>query len=238
MAGAGGHRRLSRPGYAPAILHFDLLGAVKTFLLRIWGILWFPVNWSRPLEWWLMAGMACGVAGSLLLLRARPARGVLALCLAGIALTCIPTHNMLLIGPSLERARYLTLAVPLIVLALGFCFAALPRRVGLAGLALMVAFHAAAMRHNLMAWRSVSTARYTVCRNLAERARASASPISLTGMPLMIDGVYWRNGLEDCLDVDFGIPPGTVLVNNPEGAPEKALPLRWSEAARELLREH
>ena len=66
-------------------------------LARIWGILWFPVNWSTPLEWWMMLTLAAGIAGSLALLKSRPDRRRFALGLACVAIACVPVHHMLLI---------------------------------------------------------------------------------------------------------------------------------------------
>ena len=120
---------------------------------------------------------------------------------------------MLLIDSSLERSRYLDFATPAFTLLLAFACIALPRHLGIAALTLLVVFHIAALEHNLRIWHSVSTARYELCRSIAERARNASEPISIHDVPLVVDGVYWRNGIEDCLWLDFGIPMGRVRVN-------------------------
>ena len=136
----------------------------------------------------------------------------LILCLAAIVVACVPPHNMLLIGPSLERSRYLDLASVAFTLLLVFASLALPRRMGLAALALMAALQLAALEHNLRIWSDVSKARYELCRGLADRARKTAGRITIEAVPLTVDGVYWRNGLEACLWMEFDIPMGKVQV--------------------------
>ncbi len=210
LKGIGGY---VGPDGSPAVLQFHAAALAKTFLARIWGVLWFPVNWSRPLEWWMMLGLAAGAVASCLLLRARPERRRLGLCLAGVVIACVPTHAMLLIGPSLERSRYLDFATPAFTFFLVFACIALPRRMGIAALSLMVAFQLAALEHNLRIWSGVSKARYELCRGLADRARNTEGKIAIGDVPLTVDGVYWRNGIEDCLWLEFGIPMGKVQVN-------------------------
>ena len=145
--------------------------------------------------------------------RADPRR--LFFCLAGVVVACAPTYNMLLIDASLERSRYLELATPAFTLLLVFSCFALPRRAGITALALMVAFHLAALEHNLRILSSVSRARYELCGSLAERARKTEGLITISDVPVTVDGVYWRNGLEDCLMLEFGIPIRKVQVNEP-----------------------
>jgi hypothetical protein len=232
LKGIGGYSSLN--GEAPSVLEFHGVTLVKTFLARIWGVLWFPVNWSTPFEWWMALGLVAGIAGSLALLKAHPDRGRFALSLACVAIACVPVHHMLLIGPSLERSRYLTYAAAPFIFALALAYSALPVRIGVAAMALLVAFQAAALLHNLKIWRSVASARYEVCRSVAATARNTPGPIAIAGFPLMIDGVYWSNGFEDCLWLEFDIPPGKVLVNS--SAPGAAVTLRWDPVER-LLRE-
>jgi len=230
LKGIGGYSSLNAG--APAVLEFHAVTLVKMFLARIWGVLWFPINWSTPLEWWMMLALAAGIAGSLALLKAHPDRGRFALSLACVAIACVPVHHMLLIGPSLERSRYLTYAAVPFIFALALTYSALPVRIGVAAMALLVGFQAAALWHNLKIWRSVASARYEACRSVAVMARKTPGPIAIAGLPLMIDGVYWSNGFEDCLWLEFDIPPGKVLVNSP--APGAAVKLRWDPEERSL----
>ena len=210
LKGVGGYHAHDATTADP--LQFNPLVFAKTFGGRIWGILWFPLNWSRPLEWWLAIAVVAGLAGSLLLLRARMATARVALCAAAILVACLPTHHMLLIDASLERSRYLDLATPAFVLLLGLAAASL-RRGGVAALGLLAVFHLAALTHNLGVWSSVSRQRYEFCRALAERAKREGAPVVVHGTPLARDGVYWRNGIEDCLYLNFDVPMGAVRVD-------------------------
>ena len=211
LEGIGGY--LQQDGITPTVLQFHPLIVVKTFLARIWGVLWFPVNWSRPLEWWMIVGLCAGVIGSCMLLRSRVDWKRVVLCLAGVVVACLPTHHLLLIGPSLERSRYLDLATPAFTLLLVFACFALPRRAGITAIGLMIAFQLAALEHNLRIWSSVSKDRYAVCRDLAAKARKTAGPVAIGEMPVTVDGVYWRNGIEDCMWLEFDIPMSKVRVN-------------------------
>ena len=203
---------------APTVLQFHAVVFLKTFLARIWGVLWFPLNWSTSLEWWMALGLAAGLVGSFLLVWARPDRRKTALCVAGVVAACIPTHHLLLIGPSLERSRYLDLASIAFTCLLVFAAVALPKRVGVAALALMAGFQVAALEHNLGIWSRVSQARYEFCRSLAERARLAPGLVEIQGVPFAVDGIYWRNGIEECLWMEFGIPMGKVRISS--GFPE------------------
>jgi hypothetical protein len=230
LKGIGGYTGLNTGG--PAVLEFHVVTFIKTFLARIWGILWFPVNWSTPLEWWMMLALAAGIAGSLALLKSRPDRRRFALGLACVAIACVPVHHMLLIGPSLERSRYLTYATAPFIFALALAYSTLPVRMGVAAMALVVTFQAATLRHNLTIWRSVAAARHEMCRSVAFPANNTPGPIAVTGLPLVLDGVYWSNGFEDCLWLEFHVPPGKVLVNSP--TPDASLTLRWDPVARSV----
>ncbi len=211
LKGIGGY--VGPDGTSAMVYQFHTVSVLKSFLWRIWGILAFPINWSTPLEWWMTAGLLAGVIATLLLLGSHPNRKHAFLCLAGVAVACVPPYNMLLIDSSLERSRYLDLATPAFTLLLVLACVALPRRAGFIALGLLGFFHLAALEHNLQIWKSVSTARYEVCRGLAQRARTASGQITVDNVPLVVDGVYWRNGIEDCLWLEFGVPMGKVLIN-------------------------
>lgn len=211
LKGIGGY--VGQDGTTPTVFQFHAVTLAKTFLARIWGILAFPINWSRPLEWWMMVAFGAGLIASLLLFGSRSGRQRVLLCLIGVVVACLPTHHMLLIDSSLERSRYLNLATPAFGLLLVFACLALPRPIGILVLSLLVVFHLAALEHNLRIWKSISTARYQLCSDLAARARNASGPLAINDVPLVVDGVYWRNGIEDCLWLEFGVPMGKVLVN-------------------------
>ncbi len=221
------------PTGSPMVLQLNAITLAKTFLARVWGVLWFPINWSRPLEVWMLLGLAGGIAGSLLLGKARPNRVQLWLCIAGVAVACIPTHHMLLIGPSLEQSRYLTYATPAFITLLVTACTGLPRRIGGSALVMITAFNLTALEHNQRIWKSIASARYQLSRTVAAAARDTAGVIAVDGLPSTLDGIYWRNGLEDSLDLDFGIPMGKVRVNEPYTT-GLALHLRWDPEARVL----
>src|SRR5262249_52547759 len=71
MGGIGGY--VDAAG-TPKFLDVNLLTLAKTFLARIWGILWFPLNWSTPFEWWMIAGFAAGISAFILITLSHPKR--------------------------------------------------------------------------------------------------------------------------------------------------------------------
>ncbi len=181
----------------------------------------------------MMAGIAVGLGGSLLLATAIPDRRRLWFCVAGVVGACIPTHHMLLIGPSMEQSRYLTYAAPAFILLLLTAGRGMPRQAGVWALALITVFQAAALETDLRIWSSVAQERYRLADRLAVLARSVPGVVSIRGLPVTLDGVYWRNGLEDCLNLDFGIPMGRVRVNEPEDS-GATLQLRWDSMARSV----
>ena len=224
LQGIGGY---SDDAGAPRALDISALGLAKTFGSRIWGVLWYPVNWSMPLEWWMKAAFSLGTAGWLLMLKAQPDRRRLALAIACVAAACIPVHHLLLIDSTLEKSRYLTLASVPFVLVLVYIWLGMPRKWGIAAAALIVTFEVAAVDHNLKIWKMVAISRLDACREIAEIARKTEAPLAVTNMPMTVNGVYWRNGFEECLLLNFGIPLGRVRVN---GAPpaQGELELPWA----------
>jgi hypothetical protein len=179
------------------------LGPLKAVGLRMWAILFFPVNWTLPGGAWLTAlAIIYGAAWArLFFVRAELRR--IAFALGFMILTALPAVSQLLIGADLEKARVLYLP------SVGFClFAAAllepirpPTQVAFA--AILILFQGTVLCHNLTGWRKASEVVEAACETAA---RCSARPI-VTGLPRTLHGVYtFANGFPEC--VAMQTPPG------------------------------
>lgn len=170
-------------GYAGGL---SLVAAAKALFVRLWVVLAFPVNWSRPLSFAAAAALAALLV-SLLFFRALP-RPLFALF---TIMSALPAVQQLLIGDDLQKARLLYLP------ALGFCWMmAASVRLPLAGIALW--FHFAVLQHNVAIWRSVGEQAEASC---AHNARLLQSGAQLREEPGSIHGVYFfANGLRECVE--------------------------------------
>ncbi|MGH9664802.1 MAG: hypothetical protein ACRD9L_10295, partial [Bryobacteraceae bacterium] len=117
LGGIGGYADLST-GH-PQILNIHMLALLKAMTMRLWGLLYFPINWSYPAEWWLAAAMAAGCAGvGHLVWLSRGERRALWFGAAFTMIASLPVAHMLLIGADLRGAAHLYLP------SVGFCFLA------------------------------------------------------------------------------------------------------------------
>lgn len=212
LGGIGGYRA---PGAGSAVLDFSVLRSLKGLLLRLPATLFFPVNWSREIEWWLVAAMLLFVVVVVAWIWRRPswdspARGwVLAAFTLAAAL---PAQHLLLIGPDLEKSRVLYL--PSAGFAMLLASAAGSRWWVLAA---VVVFQFAALQHNLRIWGDVSQMGRAVCASLADRIREGV--VELRQPPNVVDGVYvLQRGLPECAALVYGADAERLRVLEP-GSP-------------------
>jgi 4-amino-4-deoxy-L-arabinose transferase-like glycosyltransferase len=186
------------------------LHTFEALFFRQWAFLFFPVNWSVPLEWWLRAA----AAGFLAVLVAFAARGTAprssrSRLMAGVAFLLaadIPVQHLLMFQPDLAGARGLYL--PLIGLAI-FWAALLERsaqsKLAWAMAAVLMAFNVAALRHNLRPWRTTPAAAAAVCGALGRELANDPRPVFVSGLPNRLQGVYFlSNGFPECVEMNSG----------------------------------
>ena len=159
------------------------MAIVKALVLRLWAVLFFPVDWAGSGNA-VAAGRAGGLRGGVGgdgVDGARRKRW----SPAGIgSAAAIPAVQQLLIGADLEKARLLYLP------SVGFCLLAAaavemsaPKLRAGAGAA-MLAFTLAALLHNLSIWERVAGKSKTVCEAVA----ACSNPAAVTGLPAVSKG--------------------------------------------------
>lgn len=209
LAGIGGYR--SGETGEPQALTFSALKALEVAALRIWALLWFPINWSREpgrmlavlATLYLPAAVKIAVAGK--------ARSELLRWVGFVLVSILPPLHLLLIGPDLEKARLLYLP------SVGFCLMLSLAADGLRGRmrylapCVVVLFHLAALQHNLDAWEYVAE-RARVAAAAAARCAGPGGQLAIaSGVPRSLRGVpFFANGLEEAaaLQRHAGVPPG------------------------------
>ncbi len=212
LGGIGGYRA---PGSGAAILEFSLLRSLKGLLLRLPATLFFPVNWSREIEWWLGAAMLLFVAAMVAWIWLRPSgnssgRGWMLAVFTLVA--ALPAQHLLLIGPDLEKSRVLYL--PSVGFAMLLASAAGSRWWVLGA---VVVFQFAALQHNLRIWGDVSHMGRAVCASVADRMREGL--VELRQPPNVVEGVYvLQRGLPECAALMYGADAARLRVLEP-GSP-------------------
>lgn len=176
----------------PQALTVGLVSVVKALALRLWAVLFFPVNWSIPSGVLLGIAMAAYIAAMLWLLIARGPGQRMVLAAVGFAiLAALPPVQQLLIGADLQKARYIYLP------SAGFCLllaTLVQQHRGAA--ALILAFNAVALFHNLTAWHDGAARVKATC------AAVAAGKMDGAGLPNAVHGVYlFQNGLPECLQM-------------------------------------
>lgn len=204
----------------------------EALLFRQWAFLFFPVNWTVPLEWWLR--IAAVIFLAMLLLCAMRAGGPRARLLAGIAFLLaagIPVQHLLMFQPDFAGARVLYL--PLVGLAI-FWAALLERCVGTkltwTMAAVLIAFNVAALEHNLRPWRAVPAAAAAACHTLGSEMAKDPRPVFISGLPERSQGTYFlTNGFPECVEMSSGQAAARVhVVNGNSDAPAGTRRFVWN----------
>ena len=181
-------------GYATAAgkpLPLGIMQTLKALGLRLWAILFFPVNWSIPPGAALAVAMAIYLAALVWMAWRRVDRTQLVVALGFVLVAALPAIQQLLIGADLLKARHLYLP------SVGFCLlvaAAVEQGRGKLRWGVAVAvltFNLVALSHNLVAWES------------AARISKSACVAAVEGLPRILNGVYlFQNGFSECVQME------------------------------------
>lgn len=153
----------------------------KALLVRLWIVLLFPLNFSRPL--WLAGGVLLAVyAWCLISFSRRDGAGGAAWAVLFTLAAAAPAAQQLLIGADLQKSRLLYLP------SLGICWLLAERIRTPSAAAVVLCFHVLALQHNLQVWRDVAARVEDYCRQPGGMA------------PKSIDGVYFlANGRAQCV---------------------------------------
>lgn len=232
LGGIGGYR--SKATGDPTVLQLDAWRAVKALVLRQGAALWVPLNWSDepgPLLAALLGASLLAWAASAAFSRA--ARRDTAWALAFLLVAALPVQHLLLIGPDLEKSRFLYLPSVGLALFAAWLLAGTPRRIALPAAAALLAFQAGALQHNLRQCMRVAETAAESCAAAARAIRAGQTTIAPA--PNVVDGVYFLyTGLPQCLEMRHGIRPDQYsLLPSSEEAGSAAL--QWDDRTGRLL---
>lgn len=173
LGGIGGYT--DRTGVS-AVWQSRPLHTSEALLFRQWAFLFFPVNWSMPLEWWLRAA----AAGFIVMLgisaarcfwsRSGTSRAHLLAGLAFLVAAALPVQHLLGFQPDFAGARVLYLPLTgLVIFWAVLLDGGAPDKLNWAMAAALAAFNVAALEHNLVPWRSTPVAASAACRELDAR---------------------------------------------------------------------
>jgi hypothetical protein len=212
-------------GGQPQALSLHPVLMVEALALRLWAVLFFPVNWALNAGAWLgLATALYAAAWATLIWAMRGPRERLLITLGFVLAMALPAVQQLLIGADLEKSRlvYLPSAGFCLLMASAVSGAGLrsAKRWG-AGLAIL-AFSLMALEHNLTGWETAAAKSKTVCQAVA----VCSNPASVAGLPRSLNGVYFfANGLPECIRMERAKHPDL---------PMHACSLAWDPAAGAL----
>jgi hypothetical protein len=207
----------------PTIFQVSLIRTLRVLLLRVWAILWFPINWSISPEAGLTgATILLVMASCMFVWLARGSRRAW-IGLAFVWISVLPVQHLLLIGSDLEKSRYLYIPSVGFALMVGIWLQSVESgrwRGAIAAAVLLFQF--AAVRHNVAIWARVTEAGFQNCAYVASQVDSRDRPVALVGLPRVLDGVYnLRNGFSSCLALNFSVS-NPVLVLDGWGAKDRA----------------
>mgnify|MGYP001047058494 CR=1 FL=1 len=236
LGGIGGYRHAGT-GQALA-LTFSVVGALKVLLLRIWAVLFFPVNWSTPPG----AGFALVTVVYLIslvwLALRRIDRRRLTFALGFLIVSALPPLHLLLIGSNLEKSRFLYLPSVGFCLLLALAVERLPGRARWIVPGAILAFNLCALEHNLNAWEYASAKAKSACHAAVNCIDSSTKRMIVGDLPPILRGVYFfGNGFQECVDMQRAGASIQVEIRRGGGAtPEGdgSRHLWWDQSADEL----
>lgn len=218
-------------------LSVGLVPILKTFALRLWAVLFFPINWSVQPGAVLGIVTAFYLAALFWLSSVAARRRDLVLAIGWLLTLSLPPMQQLLIGADLQKARYLYLPSAAFCLLLAAAVTRLSATPRWAVSTAVLAFHVAALVHNLSAWEYASEKAKSACAAAAVCVTGPQSRIAVLGLPGSLNGVYFfANGFPECVAMQRNFEP--VEVDLPETVPDAgkySCVLRWDTGAQSLV---
>ena len=227
LGGIGGYRSAGTDD--AAALHFGILPVMKVLGLRLWSVLYLPINRAVEQQTILIIltivymGILIFAAGQRID-RRQWTRAVLFLLAA-----CIPPLHQLLIGLDLEKSRLLYLPAVGFCLMMGVLIESQSGRMRWAFCAVLLLFHFAALQNNLNAWEAASDKAAVTLDKASACIGPNGDSATVSNLPRTYKGVYFfANGFAEGLELMRGKP---ISIN--QGGPEAAV-LTWDAQRQEL----
>jgi hypothetical protein len=228
LGGIGGYRD-AQTGEAQA-LTFGL-SSVKALGLRLWMALYFPINWSVEPDAW-MAALTIAYIGALVwLATSHPNRKLMAFALLFVLVSALPPLHLLAIGAGLGNSRILYLPSVGFCLMVAFAVDRLNGRILRIIPGVILAFHLAALQHNLDAWEYASAKAKSACLVAMKCAGPQAEHALLSRLPATLRGVpFFGNGLRESVELQRNGASSRAKQGGIGGQP---LAVTWDEAKAE-----
>ncbi len=221
FGGIGGY--LNAAGQ-PQALSPGLLPVLKIFALRLWAVLFFPINWSQQPGVLLGIFTALYIVALIWLLRSQATLRELFVPIGFLVVLALPPLTQLLIGPDLQKARFLYLP------SVGFSllFAVLAQHLKMKSKWMVsvaiVGFNLGALLHNMTAWEYASQKAHATC---SVAAACALTGTTVVGLPGSLKGVYFfANGFPECVEMQ----------RNGDAATQSSCVLVWDANTDELSR--
>ncbi len=198
QGGIGGYTDLKSG--APLFGELGVLQEVPIMQIRIWAVLFFPINWSLQPGIALGLALAAYVAALVWMAGSRASRLPLIFPLGTVVLAALPPLHQLLIGADLQKSRLLYLPLAGFSLMLATAVEPLEQRSRWMVLAAILLFHFAALQHNLTVWQRTGEIAKRACTAVAECALPKTAKVSVWNVPGSLDGVYFLDlGFNECV---------------------------------------
>ncbi len=234
LGGIGGYR--DDASGARLFAEIGTVQVIRSLLLRVWAVLYFPINWSRDPG--IVLGAACAAyVGAVLWLSKQRLQLRLLFPLGFLFLAALPPIQQLLIGADLQKSRALYLALVGFALMLATAVDALEGRARWMVPAAILLFHFGALQHNLTAWKSTGEVAKQTCIATAQCAFPNASRLSVWNMPGSLDGVYFLGvGFDECvrMQAESSLPKAEFHSGDPATNHEDTALLLWDKMNLQL----
>ncbi len=237
LRGIGGYRTAS----GALAVHFQWLSALQAVGLRLWAVLFIPVNWSVTPNPALRLGfvvLLLGVLGFAACASLRPRR--LALLAAFTACAALPAISLLLIGTDLAGARILYLpSVGAALLWASIAESVPNRKIAIALCSLLALFQLSALEHNEAVWGSVARMARQACVDAGAILRHHPQGTLLAlNLPRTRNGVYFlQNGFPACVAINAELDARRIAVGSSVPPPLKPNEdvVFWNDALGRLV---
>jgi hypothetical protein len=193
-------------GKRPQAMHLGL-ATLHALFGRLWGVLYFPINWTTaPNLFLVILGMFYVAALLWLALAGSGRQGPVfrkeMLFPAGfVVVAALPPLHLLMIGSDLTNARLLYPPSVGFCLLLAVAVQALSGRAKGAVMAAVLAFQFAALQHNIGPWLYASEKSQAACQAAALCISGPAKGINVRNLPQTLRGVYFlKSGFSRCVD--------------------------------------
>ncbi len=238
LGGLGGYYQSTEGSSA---IHLHAPSVLQALGLRLWAILFVPLNWSAPPGLPLklaFSGLAVAAVGFSLTAQLIPRRAVLLLLFTIFA--SLPAIAVLLIGPDLAGARILYLPSVGCALLWAEIAGSVPNRKLAAVLfALVLLFQVTALLHNEQLWEPVAQTARQACRDAASYLKKDPKlKIYGLNLPRYRNGVYFlQNAFPYCVAINGSVDDKRIDFGNE--LPKIPVPdqhiAKWDEDASRLM---